>query len=387
MGEMKRYSFFLFLISSLPFLFYPSPSFAQTGSVYITSKPRGANIWLDRNEIEKKTDTLIENIPTGTHRIAAEHREYGKIEKNVDIREDLTATVHFNLLSGGRQEESAGETEDAESYHSRGFTHFSKSQYDLALADFNKAIELDPASLVAYHNRGVVYFDLGRLPPAIADFTKAIDLGLTGKGSYHLRGVALGKQGQYDLAIEDLNKALEIDPKDASIYTNRGILYLLKGHFKQTISDLTKAIELGPKDPALYYFHLGFVFHKTGDTESAGQNFSKAKEVDPGIIEKSYDLMGKAGNPETKRFYAEEILTAAQYVEVQPLLLTRVKGMGENSPPKALSSSLPSPSAPDSLKKNSSLTWILILIAAFIVVLLLLLIVIRFSSSKSPKEG
>ena len=383
---MKRLKNSLFLIAGMAFLFYPFPSFAQTGSVYITSKPPGANLWLDRNEVRKKTDTLIENIPTGTHRIAAEHGEYGKIEKDVEIREDLTATVHFNLLSRDRQNDSAG-AEDAESYHRRGFAHFARSQYELALADFSKAIELDPDSRVAYYNRGVVYFDLGRLPPAITDFTKAIELGLSGKGSYHLRGVALGKQGLYDLAIEDLNKALEIDPRDASIYTNRGILFLLKGQFKQTLSDLTRAIELGPKDPALYYFHLGFVFHKTGDAEAARQNFSKAREADPKIIEKSLELMDKAGNPETKRFFGEEILAAAQYMEVQSRFLTYAKGMGENPPARALSSSLPSSSSSDSSKKTSSLTWILILLAAIIIVLVLLLIVIRYGSRKRLKEG
>ena len=384
---MKKYygPFFLFFI--LSFFSCLCLSSAQTGSVYITSKPPGANIWFDRNEIQKKTDILIENIPTGIHRVAVEQKGSEKIEKEVEIREDLTATVHFSFLPQGKGKEVPDEAEDAATYHSRGFTHFSKSQYDLALADFNKALELDPGSLVAYHNRGVVYFDLGQLPLAIADFTKAIELGFTGKGSYHLRGVAFGKEGQYDLALEDLNKALKIDPHDASIYTNRGILYLLKGQFKQTISDLNKAIDLGPKNSALHYFHLGFVLHKTGDPDSAQRNFSKAKEADPGIIEKCVELLEKAGNSETKRFYAEEILSADSYVEVQPSYLARAKEIAGNLAPRAASPSPPPLSPPGSGKEISSFTWILILLAAITVVLLLLLIVIKFSPRKNLKQG
>ena len=52
----------------------------------------------------------------------------------------------------------------------------------MAVADFTKAIESDPDFLAAYYNRGVAYFDQGKYDLAIADFTKAMELGLKGKG-------------------------------------------------------------------------------------------------------------------------------------------------------------------------------------------------------------
>ena len=45
-----------------------------------------------------------------------------------------------------------------------------------AIADFNKAIQLDPNLAGAYNNRGVVYSETGKYKPAIADFNKAIQL-------------------------------------------------------------------------------------------------------------------------------------------------------------------------------------------------------------------
>ena len=381
---MKKY--WVLFVFMLFICFYSASSFAQTGAVYITSKPPGANISLDNNPIQKKTNTLIDSIPTGSHKITLEHREHGKFEKNVEIREDLTATVHFSFPPRGKKREPLPETKDAETYQTSGFTHFSKSQYELALADFNKAIELDPASFVAYHNRGVVYFDLGRFPLAIGDFTKAIDLGLGGKGSFHLRGVAYGKQGRYDLAIDDLNRALEIDPHDASIYTNRGIINLLKGQYKQTISDLSKAIELGSKNPAFYYFHLGFVLHKTGDKEAARENFTKARQVEANIVKKGADFLEK-GTPETKRFYAEELLAASEYLEVQPQILKRAKELAEQQILQPGSTSPSSPPSPAPFKEFSSFHWILILFSALIAVSFLLWIVVKFGARKSRKGG
>ena len=379
-----------FFLIFLLFL-YSSYSSAQTGSIYVTSKPPGANISLDNNPIGQKTDRLIENIPTGPHKIAVGHAEYGKAEKPVEIREGLTAVVHFDLQPKEAKREVKKEPEkeikDANGYHGRGFSYFAKNQYDLAVGDFTKAIELDSNYLVAYYNRGVAYFDLGQYDVAIVDFTKAMELGLRGKGSYHIRGLAYAKQGQYDLAIADFNKALEIDPKDAASYNNRGISYLLKGQYKRTIADLTRAIELDSKNAALYHFHLGFAMDKTGDKEMARHNFFKAREMDKDIIKKSAEFLEKTINPETKRFYAEEILSASQYIGVQPHLVTKSKEIVEKIAPQPAPLSTPPPSPQSPFIKFLSQRLILIIISLLIVIGILLVLVIKFSPGRKKKEG
>jgi hypothetical protein len=49
----------LFFFLVLLFLSQGTLSFAQTGSIYVTSKPTGANISLDNNPIQQKTDRRI----------------------------------------------------------------------------------------------------------------------------------------------------------------------------------------------------------------------------------------------------------------------------------------------------------------------------------------
>jgi tetratricopeptide (TPR) repeat protein len=381
----------LFFFLVLLFLSQETLSFAQTGSIYITSKPSGANISLDNNPIQQKTDRLIENIPTGTHKIKVEHQEYGKAEKKVEIREGLTAVVHFDLQPKETKKEIRKEPEveikDADGYHGRGFTYFAKNQYDLAIADFTKALELDPNYLVAHYNRGVAYFDLGQYDQAIADFTKAMELGLKGKGSYHIRGLAYAKQGQYDLAIADFSKVLELDPKDAATYNNRGISYLLKGQYKQTIADLTKAIELDSKNAAFYHFHLGFVLDKTGDKEMARHNFFRAREMDKDIIKKGAELIEKTVNTETKRFYAEEMLSASQYIGVQDHIVTKAKEILGNMVPRPISLSPSKPSPQKNFVKILSQQFILIVVSLLMIVGILLVLVIKFSPRRKRKEG
>lgn len=95
-------------------------------------------------------------------------------------------------------------TLSATEYNRRGSEYNSQGQYDLAIADLNKAIEMDPKYAAAHNNRGYAYL----------------------------------KQNKYDLAIADLNKAIELDPKAAIAYNNRARSYYGKGQKDLAIKDL-----------------------------------------------------------------------------------------------------------------------------------------------------
>src|SRR5580692_2071286 len=58
-----------------------------------------------------------------------------------------------------------------------GVRHLKKGRYDKALADFDRAIELDAAYGPAIAGRGVTYRAMGRYDQALADFDRAIELG------------------------------------------------------------------------------------------------------------------------------------------------------------------------------------------------------------------
>ena len=61
-------------------------------------------------------------------------------------------------------------------YNNRGIAYGDLKQYDKAIADLTKVIELYPEPAKAYNNRGNAYLGLQQFDKAIADFTKAIDL-------------------------------------------------------------------------------------------------------------------------------------------------------------------------------------------------------------------
>src|SRR5262245_66657828 len=65
---------------------------------------------------------------------------------------------------------------NAEEYNARGLANHENGDYDLAMADFDKAIALDPTLAVAYSNRGMVHYDEGDHDRAVADYDTAIEL-------------------------------------------------------------------------------------------------------------------------------------------------------------------------------------------------------------------
>ena len=78
-----------------------------------------------------------------------------------------------------------------------------KGDYDRAIADYNKALELDPKDATAYNNRGFTYDNKGDYDKAIADYDAAIRLNPEYARAYNNRGFTYDKKGDYDRAIAD----------------------------------------------------------------------------------------------------------------------------------------------------------------------------------------
>jgi tetratricopeptide (TPR) repeat protein len=64
----------------------------------------------------------------------------------------------------------------AVAYHRRGIAYAAKRDFDRAIADYSKAIEIDPEHVGAYNDRGLAYTNKSDYQRAIADVTKAVEL-------------------------------------------------------------------------------------------------------------------------------------------------------------------------------------------------------------------
>ncbi len=107
----------------------------------------------------------------------------------------------------------------------RGIYYEDAEDYDLALADYDRILELDEGYWSAWNNRGNVYYYLGEFDLALTNYDEAIELDPTPDVPYYNRGLLYYEQGDYDLAVGDLSESLAINPDYKNTYLMLGITY------------------------------------------------------------------------------------------------------------------------------------------------------------------
>ena len=121
---------------------------------------------------------------------------------------------------------------------------------DLSIKGCTNIISEQPHAVWAYGTRGNAYFNKGDYDSAIADASKVIEINPKSAAGHFNRGLAYDqKEEGKDRAIADYTKAIEVDPKNAKYYARRGSDFADQGQIDEAISDVTKAIELEPASP------------------------------------------------------------------------------------------------------------------------------------------
>ena len=126
----------------------------------------------------------------------------------------------------------------------RGSVYGEAGHADQALADFNKAISLDPNYAQAYANRALIYRKTNKLDLALADDNKALAIDASYAPAYLGRGIVYRLQGRNAQALDDFNKVIAIRPDNAEAYYNRGLLYQSQGQQQFAIDDFSTALGL-----------------------------------------------------------------------------------------------------------------------------------------------
>ena len=80
--------------------------------------------------------------------------------------------------------------------------------FDRALADFDRALQLDPRSALALTERASTYRAKGELDHAIADYDRALRLDENSTTAYDGRATVYLGKGDLDKALADFNEAV-----------------------------------------------------------------------------------------------------------------------------------------------------------------------------------
>ncbi|HUY92205.1 MAG TPA: tetratricopeptide repeat protein [Pirellulales bacterium] len=215
---------------------------------------------------------------------------------------------------------------DAEAYYDRGNAYAamgrrtgSTDHFARAIADYSDALRADYTmlKLKAYNNRAMVHLALREYDEALIDLKKAIDLDPKNPTVRLNRALVICQVEACELVLEEVDVALKLDPRFALAWSQRGIICRRLSRPKNAVRAFDKAIEIDPNDPT-FYNNRGSAYQDLGKFDEALQDYDRAIALDANYAmayrnrAKVFDLQNIPERAAKDRKKAEELEKAAE---------------------------------------------------------------------------
>lgn len=190
----------------------------------------------------------------------------------------------------------------------RAQSYLNKKQYEFARQDL---ILLEPAAkeaaikLEIIFNRAVCLWELKNYDEAIKDFSKVIDMDSKYTNAYINRASLYFNKRMFEEAEKDLKKALDLDPKNDNTRLAWIELMTQNGGFKQALEELTAFSKQAPNNAKIWY-NIGVNRMSLNREERVRSDFEKAIQIDPQYAEAWHRLGLVIGRNEDSLNIAEK---------------------------------------------------------------------------------
>jgi tetratricopeptide (TPR) repeat protein len=155
-----------------------------------------------------------------------------------------------------------------------------RHEYDRALEEIRRALQLDPQEKVAFNVRGLVYTDRGDYEGAIREFNEALRLAPEYPIALNNRGNAYAHLGRFEQAIADYNRALTQYARYPEALNDRGYSYFQLKQVAKAVADYREALSLRPNYLDAHT-NLAVACDSAGDVSCAVSNYRDALRLNP----------------------------------------------------------------------------------------------------------
>ena len=141
---------------------------------------------------------------------------------------------------------------DYKKYTDDGIELVYKGEFEKAIENFTKSIELKNDWEIPYFYRAVSYQALEEFDNAMIDYSKALSINDRMTDAYYNKAkITLSRKDipnpDINKAIEDLNKALELDEKFVDALFAMAAAYKKLGDYHKSLEYLEKLLEIEPQ--------------------------------------------------------------------------------------------------------------------------------------------
>ena len=174
-------------------------------------------------------------------------------------------------------------------YLARGQFAREQGNWAAALANFDRALDLNGDFALAWYYRGMANRDAGNLSQAIADYTAAVKAEPDDPAAFYARGGVYRQLEDYDQAIRDYDQAIALEPDDADFYFARGLAYAALRRYTLAIEDFKESLIIDSENPDVHY-NLGRAYWQTQEWKAALKSFDAALAIEPNHPDTRYTL-------------------------------------------------------------------------------------------------
>ena len=146
-----------------------------------------------------------------------------------------------------------------------------------AIAEHERAIELDPGIVQTRVNLVILYGRTGNFEKAYQHYLAALDTGGPQAELHYNFGVMAFQKKRYKEAQAAFEQALKLNPQYAAAHNNLGYLLQVQGRDEEAIRHYRFGIENDPNN-RLAHFHLGRLLARQGRAQEAIAAFEKIIE-------------------------------------------------------------------------------------------------------------
>jgi arylsulfatase A-like enzyme/Tfp pilus assembly protein PilF len=181
------------------------------------------------------------------------------------------------FAQGCRDERSAA----AEVHRQAGASYLAQNQLEQALAEYEKAREIDPEHLPTQLQIAVVYARQQRVEDALATVRNVTKRDTEFAAAYELWGTLLARTGEVPASIAKFERALEIDPRSVNALGNLGDGLVVLGRNGEALAVFKRLTAVEPKLSAPVLGRWATALERLGRKDEARVKYEAALEERP----------------------------------------------------------------------------------------------------------
>ena len=179
----------------------------------------------------------------------------------------------------------------AETEYSQGLAQLSRDDYSRALANFEKAVEIDPNYAEAWYQAGYCYGVLGRAADALRASRQAAKLRPEWAAAWINIGTSSFALSQYKDAVDAYRQAIKLDENNPDTQYSLGLTFNRLGRTDEEVLAYRRAIQIKP-DHANALEKLGAALFKQKRYADSAAAFDSLKTYKPDA--KTYNSLGES---------------------------------------------------------------------------------------------